>query len=91
MKKVTSLNHLKTLCNINGFAEFYIIIANGLAKSSKRIRYYPNSKTFDIHNEIDDSWQEDITQESLYIVTKIPESIEKNALVYTGFQLQGIE
>ena len=91
MEIVTSLNHLKTLCNINGFAEFYIIIANGLAKSCKRIKYYPNSNTFDICNEIDESWQEDITEENLYNVTKIPESIEKNALVYTGFQLQGIE
>ena len=91
MEIVTSLNHLKTLCNINGFAEFYIIIANGLAKSCKRIKYHPNSNTFDICNEIDESWQEDITEENLYNVTKIPESIEKNALVYTGFQLQGIE
>ena len=91
MEIVTSLNHLKTLWNINGFAEFYIIIANGLAKSCKRIKYYPNSNTFDICNEIDESWQEDITEENLYNVTKIPESIEKNALVYTGFQLQGIE
>ena len=91
MEIVTSLNHLKTLCNINGFAEFYIISANGLAKSCKRIKYYPNSNTFDICNEIDESCQEDITEENLYNVTKIPESIEKNALVYTGFQLQGIE
>lgn len=91
MEIVTSINHLKTLCNINGFAEFYIIIANGLAKSSKRIRYFSKNKTFDIHNEIDDYWQEDITEEDLYIKTKIIEAIEKNALIYTGFQLQGFE
>lgn len=91
MEIVTSFNHLKTLCNINGFAEFHIIIANGLAKSSKRIRYFSNSKTFDIHNEIDDYWQEDITEEDFYIETKIIEAIEKNALIYDGFQLQGFE
>jgi hypothetical protein len=91
MEIVTSINHLKTLCNINGFAEFYIIIANGLAKSSKRIRYYSENNTFDIHNEIDDTWRENITVEDLSIETNIMKAIEKNSLVYTGFQLQGIE
>ena len=91
MKIVTSLNHLKTLCNINGFAQFYIIIANGLSKSSKRIRYYSENNTFDIYNEIDDTWHEDITVEDLFIETNIMEAIKKNSLVYTGFQLQGID
>ena len=91
MEIINSLNHLKTVCNINGFAEFYIIIANGLAKSSKRIRYSSENNTFDIHNEIDDYWQEGISEEDLYIETNIMEAIEKNALVYTGFQLHGIQ
>lgn len=91
MEIVISLNHLKTLCNINGLAEFYISIANGLSRSFKRIRYYPENNTFDIHNEIDDTWHEDITVEDLFIKTNIMVAIEKNSLVYTGFQLQGIE
>jgi hypothetical protein len=90
MKIVTSINHLKTLCNIDGFAEFYIVLSVGLAKSSKRIKYYSENNTFDIYNEIDGTWQEDITVEDLYIETNIMEAIEKKALIYTGFQLQGI-
>jgi len=91
MEIVTSLNHLKALCNINGFAEFYLIIANSLATSSKRIRYYSENNTFDIHSEIDDTFHEDITVEGLLTETNIMVAIEKNALIYTGFQLQGIE
>lgn len=91
MENVTSINHLKMLCNINGFAEFYIILGNGLAKSSKRIRYYSNSKTFDIHNEIDDHWQEEVKEDKLSTQTNIVQAIHKKSLIYTGFQLQGIE
>ncbi|MES2285477.1 MAG: hypothetical protein V4547_07300 [Bacteroidota bacterium] len=91
MKIVKSLTHLKKLSNIDGYAEFYIMLAGGLCRSGKRICYYPKSKTFDIHNEIDDTWQDNITEEELPNQSMIPEAIEKGALVYCGFQLNGIK
>ena len=58
--KVNSLNHLIRLAsNTNGdFEDFYIIVANGLAKSSKRILYHPEFEEFSIIHEIDESYQE---------------------------------
>ena len=86
MEKVTSLNHLKTLSNINGFAEFEIILAGGLCCSSKQICYYSDSKTFDIFNEVDETWQRKISDKGLAKKTMIIEAIETNSLIYTGCQ-----
>ena len=33
----------------------FLINLNGFMRSSKRIVYFPDTKTFDKHNEIDDS------------------------------------
>lgn len=91
MKIIQSITHFKKLCNINGFAEFYIILAGGFTRSWKRVHYNSEYKTFDIHNEIDDTWNDDITEKELIKITMIAEAIEKKALIYTGFQLNGIE
>lgn len=88
---VNSIGHLKQLCNINGYAEFYIILGGGLCCSSKRIWYNSASNFFDIHNEIDDTWLENISEKDLNELTMIGEAIEKHALFYTGYQLQGVE
>ncbi len=58
------------------WAEFFISL-NGFMRSSKRIVYFPDTKTFDIHNEIDDSYQEGLTEEQLKFETMIVEAIEK--------------
>lgn len=57
---VKNLQHLKELANNkNGdFEDFYITLANGLARSSKRILYCPKLDEFSIINEIDESYQE---------------------------------
>lgn len=88
---VESMTDLKKRSSINGYAEFFIVLGGGICHSSKRIRYYTETKVFDIHNEIDDTWQENITEEDLHKYTMIPEAIEKNAFFYTGFQLQGLK
>ena len=86
---VTSLQLLKNICNIDGFAEFFINY--GYARSAKRIRYYPDTNTFDVNNEIDDTWQNGLTEQQLSTETSIIEAIEKDAFVFTGiFQLNGI-
>ena len=86
MEKVTSLNHLKILSNINGFAEFEIILAGGLCRSSKRICYYADAKTFDIFNEIDETWQRKISIKGLEKKTMIIEAMENHSLIYIGCQ-----
>jgi hypothetical protein len=65
---VKSLEHLKELANNrNGdFEDFHIVLANGLAKSSKRILYSPEFDEFSVINEIDESFQEFNTSEITY-------------------------
>ena len=87
---INSMAHLKQLCNINGYAEFYILLGGGLCRSSKRIWHNSTANYFDIYNEIDETWQEKITEKELKEFTMIPEAIDKHALFYTGYQLQGI-
>ena len=81
-KQILSIAELKQIAEYeerkNG-AEFFISL-NGFMRSSKRIIYYPDTNTFDVHNEIDDSYQEDLTEEQLKFETMILEAIEKKAL-----------
>ena len=49
-------------------------------RSSKRILYDPSENTFSIHNEIDDSYIDDLTEDQLKSETMIIEAIEKKAL-----------
>lgn len=57
---VKNLEHLISLStNTNGdFEDFYILVANGLARSSKRILYHLKYDEFSLINEIDESFQE---------------------------------
>lgn len=57
---VKNLVHFKMLAhNKNGdFEDFYIVLAGGLARSSKRILYFPEEDEFSIIHEIDESYQE---------------------------------
>ncbi len=88
---VESMEHLKKLCDRNGRAEFYIILAGGLCRSGKEIHYDTQTKKFEIYNEMDETWQRGITEKSLYKKTIIPEAIVKGAMFYCGVQLWGIE
>ena len=81
MIKVNSISHLKELAyRDNGdFIEFYLFLANGLAKSCKRISYRPTeSKEWLIINEIDNSYQE-LKEINLSKKTSIMKAIEKGA------------
>jgi len=78
MKKITSIEELKAASAYDdkkGMAEFYILLNHGL-RSSKRITYYPDTNTFDVHNEIDDSYEEDLTEDQLKNETHIVTAIE---------------
>lgn len=81
MIQVTSINQLKELAyKSNGdFVEFYLNLANGLARSYKRISYRPNEvKQWLIINEIDESYQE-LLDKSLSKKTLIVQGIKKGS------------
>jgi hypothetical protein len=73
--KVESIDHLIELCG-DDRVDFFI--HGGAFRSSKGIMYFPDSEEFDIHNEIDDSWQE-VKKENLDRDTHIVEAINKGA------------
>lgn len=81
MIKVNNLEHLMSLAtNSNGdFEDFFIIVAGGYGKSSKRILYYPKDQEFILINEIDESCQEFHVSE-IEKHTNLIEAIEKGAL-----------
>jgi hypothetical protein len=81
MKRITSIKELKKEATTqNGdYADFFITLNYG-AKSSKRILYHPETNTFDIINEIDYSYQDDLSEEDLANETFIVEAISKRAL-----------
>ena len=80
-EKITSIEELKKESEYDdrkGMTEFFIALNFG-CRSSKRIVYYPDTNKFDVHNEIDDSYQEDITEEQLKEETHIILAIENGA------------
>jgi hypothetical protein len=81
MKRITSIEELKNeaLYNEKEIAEFFILLNGGL-RSSKRIIYYSDTNTFDVYNEIDDSFQDDLSIEQLENETHIVLAIKNRAL-----------
>lgn len=81
---IGSLEELKKVAfNERGdFVDFYILLAGGIAKSSKRISYNPESDEFSIIHEIDESFQK-VNSENIGVKTNILEAIEKNCLFQT--------
>ena len=86
MKKINSIEELKKeSTNKNGdYADFFITLNHG-AKSSKRILFNKDTETFDVINEIDYSYQDDLTEVQLANETFIVEAIEKGALYKYDF------
>ncbi len=71
--------------NKNGEYSDFFITLNFNLRSSKRILYDEESEKFSIINEIDDSYQDDLTQDQLANETLIVEAINKNALFKYDF------
>jgi hypothetical protein len=87
MTRINSLEELKKIAeydDMKNWAECFIMF-NGGIRSSKRIVFYPDTNTFDVHNEIDDSYQEELTEEQLKSETFIIEAIEKSAFFKYDF------
>lgn len=80
MQKINSIEELKKEATYNekNIDEFFVMLNGGL-RSSKRVTYFPETNTYDVLNEIDDSYQEDLTEEQLRIETHIIYAIENGA------------
>ena len=81
MKKITSIEELKKESEYDdrkGMTEFFIALNFG-CRSSKRIVYYPDTNKFDVHNENDNSYEEDLTEEQLINESHISLAIENGA------------
>lgn len=79
MYKIKSIEELKKYTERvdGGMSEFYMFLSSGLARSCKRISFETSSDNFCIHNEIDDTWQEDLKATELEERTMIVEAINK--------------
>lgn len=80
---ILSIKELKEAClaRRGDYVHFRISLAGGLAYSSKRILYFERDNTFNVINEIDESYQDDLSEEQLAQETIIVEAIEKGALL----------
>lgn len=61
------------------FVDFFILVAGGLARSGKRIRYDPEYDEFSIIHEIDETYEEFKSNE-LESKTNLIEAIDKKSL-----------
>jgi hypothetical protein len=77
-KCIESLEELKRLASDQAI-DCYVILAGGLARSSKKITYMPSEDMFDIMNYIDKSEQE-VKTDQLKYKTILIEAIEKKCL-----------
>lgn len=86
MKLITSLEELKkeAVTKNGDYADFFIALNFNL-RSSKRILYDKETETFSVINEIDYSYQDDLTEEQLADETLIVEAINKSALFKYDF------
>jgi hypothetical protein len=86
MQQIKSIDELKKEASSNNgdYTEFFIVLNFG-TRTSKRIRYDSDENRFDIYNEIDDSYQDDLTEEQLTNETHIVLAINQGALYKYDF------
>lgn len=81
--KIGSLSELMrkaSRTNTDNAFECFIMLNGGL-RSSKTLRYFPETDTWDICNEIDDSYEEDVSTEYLLRETHIGIALDRGALI----------
>jgi hypothetical protein len=86
MYPVESVEHLKQLCVRRGGenTEFFLFLA-GIARSYKRMRYFPEDDTFWIIHEIDDDADEEVRAEELATKTNFIAHIECGTFIYCDY------
>jgi hypothetical protein len=84
-QRITSLRQLKRKASKPGGEDFFILLGNGLLRSSKWIRWDNDERKFLVMNEIDGSQQE-LTEEQIMNKkhTLIGEAIKNGALFMYG-------
>lgn len=75
--KVSSVEELKRLAAVEDGKEFFILL-NGNVRSVKRIEWDPQSQSFCVLNQIDDTHQ-DLTEQELASETNIVKAMLKGA------------
>lgn len=80
MKKINSVDELKKeASSITGNYTDFFIVLNGGAKSSKQVSYNPETKRFNIINEIDFSYEYNLSEKQLENRTHIVLAIQSGA------------
>ena len=62
-----------------------ILLAGGMAKSVKTVRFYPDSDEWAIYNFIDDS-EQTITTDELWTESSLGKALDQGALFLDGVQ-----
>ena len=80
MKKINSVEELKKEAEstTDSYTDFFILL-NGNARSSKQISYNPETNRFSIINEIDFSYEYDLSERQLENRTHIVLAIKSGA------------
>jgi hypothetical protein len=74
---VSSIEELKKL-SLNENTEFFILLS-GILRSSKTVRYFLETDKFNVLNEIDNTFQKNLSENDLRLKTNIVEAIEKKS------------
>ena len=82
--RVKSIEQLNTICSDDYFQDFYISLANGLARSSKEIRYNKEEDIWEIINGIDGIYLEYSTTQ-LESYTNIIQAIDNQSLIHERY------
>ncbi|HEY6163161.1 MAG TPA: hypothetical protein VI112_18175 [Bacteroidia bacterium] len=77
MKKITSVDELKEAATAkNGEMKAFFVALESILRSSKEIRYHPQTKTFDVLSLVDGVFFEGLTEDELKRKTNILWAIE---------------
>ena len=81
---IKSVQELKEAClsEKGDYIHCRMMLAGGLACSSKRIMYFEEDNTFNVVNEIDESYQDNLTETQLSTETMIVLAIERGAFFH---------
>ncbi len=81
MKRINSIEELKKEASSEngGYVDFFILL-NGNARSSKQISYNLETNRFNVVNEIDFSYQDNLSEKQLENKTHIVLAIQNGAL-----------
>ena len=80
MKRINSVEELKKeAASQNGSYVDFFILLNAGARSSKQVAYNPETKRFNVINEIDFSYQDNLSEKQLENKTHIVLAIRSGA------------